>query len=371
MRDFLALTGTAIAPHGKTTMAPFIYDLQIADGAWGITVSTPHQIRVARHFGHRRIFVANQIVGRAAIDQVFRALAEDADLDLYCIADSVENVAQLVAGGERAGARRPMGVLVELGLAGGRTGCRTHEEAMAVARAIAASPHLALRGVEGFEGIVWGAPADQRTAIVETFMDRIAAVAGACDAEGLFADGTVLLTAGGTAYFDMVADELSRVRIGAPTCILLRSGCYITHDSVVYEKSLELLAGRSPTAAGLGPMEHALEVWAYVQSRPEPTRIIAALGKRDASYDDLPVPLSWHRPDGRAGTVPAPMPADHRVVALNDQHAFLDVPSDSPLAVGDMVAFGISHPCLTFDKWRVLYRTDDAYDVIGAIRTYF
>lgn len=370
MREFLALTGTAIAPHGKTTMAPFIQDLQLADGAWGITLSTPHQIRVARHFGHRRIFIANQIVGRAGIDQLFRMLEEEPGLELYCIVDSVENVEQLARGGARSGAGRPLGLLVELGLTGGRTGCRTHEEAMAVAQAVAASPRLALRGVEGFEGIVWGAPADQRLGIVESLLDRMGAVARDCAKDGLFSEGTVLLTAGGTAYFDMVAKTLTSVEIDIPTLVLLRSGCYITHDSVIYEKSLEELAGRSGVAAKLGPMEHALEVWAYIQSRPEPTRAIATLGKRDASYDDLPVPLSWYRPGG-AHAAPQAMPEAHKVVALNDQHAFLDIPADSPLAVGDMVAFGISHPCLTFDKWRVLHRVDEDYTVIGSMRTYF
>lgn len=370
MREFLSLTGTAIAPHGKTTMAPFIQDLQLADGAWGITLSTPHQIRVARHFGHQRIFVANQIVGRAGIDQMFRMLAEDPGLELYCIVDSIENVEQLAQGGERAGATRPLGLLVELGLAGGRTGCRTDEEAMAVARAVAASPHLALRGVEGFEGIVWGAPAEQRIGIVGNLLDRMRIVAEDCAREGLFAAGSVLMTAGGTAYFDLVAEALARVEIGRPTLVLLRSGCYITHDSVVYEKSLEQLAGRSELVERLGPMEHALEVWAYVQSRPEPTRAIATLGKRDASHDDMPVALKWYRPGGHH-TAPADMPSGHKVVALNDQHAFLDMPADSPLAVGDMVAFGISHPCLTFDKWRVLHRVDEDYGIIGTIRTYF
>ena len=68
---------------------------------------------------------------------------------------------------------------------------------------------------------------------------------------------------------------------------------------------------------------------------------------------------------------PLVAPPHHEVLALNDQHAKLRVPHDSPLAVGDMLGFGIGHPCLTFDKWRVMTVVNDRYDVVDAITTYF
>jgi D-serine dehydratase len=58
-------------------------------------------------------------------------------------------------------------------------------------------------------------------------------------------------------------------------------------------------------------------------------------------------------------------------VRLDDQHAYLDVPPESPLQVGDLIAFGISHPCTTFDRWRALYLVDDALTVTGAVHTFF
>jgi D-serine dehydratase len=61
----------------------------------------------------------------------------------------------------------------------------------------------------------------------------------------------------------------------------------------------------------------------------------------------------------------------YEVTALNDQHAFLQIPKDSDLQVGDMLGFGISHPCTTFDKWQLLYVVDDDYRVIEAVRTFF
>jgi len=96
------------------------------------------------------------------------------------------------------------------------------------------------------------------------------------------------------------------------------------------------------------------------------------MGKRDVSYDvDLPMPLKWFRPGaGGANAVRAVAPG-HVVTGLHDQHCHMTVPEDSPLAVGDMVGFGISHPCTTFDKWQVVPLVDDDYTVVSAIKTFF
>lgn len=370
MRDFIADKGVALAPHGKTTMTPALFDLQLRDGAWGITVSTPHQIAAARAAGHRRIFVANQIVGQAGLRYVLDQIGQDDELSLYCLVDSIAVVQQMDAVAAAIGAPRPLNVLVEKGFSGGRTGCRTNDEALAVARAVAASPHLVLAGVEGFEGIIRKADATSTTQAIEAFLAGIVELAEACDAQGLFAGDAILLSAGGSAYFDLVVTAFARARLSRPHQSLLRSGCYITHDSIMYTNQSAAMQARAPELFAHGVLQPALHVWAYVQSRPEPTRAIVTMGKRDVSYDDMPVATQWYRPGGTLAA-PVPIGAGHRVIALNDQHGYFDIPDDSPLAVGDMVAFGISHPCLTFDKWRVLPVIDDDYGVIGAVRTYF
>ena len=66
------------------------------------------------------------------------------------------------------------------------------------------------------------------------------------------------------------------------------------------------------------------------------------------------------------------MPEGVAVTELNDQHAHLSLPPERPdLKVGDMVAFGISHPCTTFDKWQVLFQVNDRYDIVSAVKTWF
>ena len=276
----------------------------------------------------------------------------------------------LEAGLAAAPPGRRLQVLIELGLPGGRTGFRDDAEALAAARRIAASPYICLRGIEAFEGIIQGLAAAERDAKVDDLLQRIVRLGEQCHDTGLFA-GEPILSAGGSSLFDRVAKTFGAARETRPFLVLLRSGCYLVHDSHFYKQLIDQLEVRSPIAASLGEgLRPALEVWAYVHSRPEPTRVIAGLGKRDIGEDVArPTPLAWARPG--PDVTPRPLSETHRASRLDDQHAYLDVPADSPLEPGDLISFGISHPCTTFDKWKLLYIVDDQLHVIGSVRTYF
>lgn len=145
----------------------------------------------------------------------------------------------------------------------------------------------------------------------------------------------------------------------------------MTHDSKWLVHLQSEMRERMPRMAELGEgLRPALEVWAYVQSLPEDGLAIASMGKRDCSFDiELPVPTSWFRPGHHV--VPQFLDEGYRVTKLNDQHAYIQTPAESPLQMGDLLAFGISHPCATFDKWALLPVVNDSYDVIDAVRTYF
>lgn len=370
MRRFLELTDARIAPHGKTTMAPQLFAKQLADGAWGITVATVGQMMVCRAFGIERIVLANQLVGRQEIATVAEELRRDPRFDFYCLVDSLAGVRRLAEVTARARIGRSLQVLLEGGIMGARTGCRTVEEALAVARAVKAAPQLALRGVEGFEGLLNSGPAGEQDAKVAAFLDYLVEIARRCAAETLFAPGPIILTAGGSAFFDLAA---TRLHNAAPQGVevVIRSGCYLTHDSKSYRDMVGRLLERMPAAKSLGEgLKPALEVWAYVQSRPEPGRMIATMGKRDVGFDvTLPILEQWYRP----GTHAAPQPTDGlgAVVALNDQHAHIEIAQDAPFEVGDLLSFGVSHPCTTFDRWQLIYEIDEQHNVIGAIKTFF
>ncbi len=366
MGEFTLANGLEIAPHGKTTMSPQLFSLQLAAGAWAITVATAQQLMVCRKFGVPRVIMANQPTGRAVIDACFAAAAGEEGVELIVLADSPAVVAALAAGASRAGAGRPLGVLVEMGAIGGRTGARSATEGMAVARAVAAAPGLELRGFECFEGVL-GSTGD-----VDRLLDDVLEVAGTACAEALIPPGgAVVLSAGGSAYFDRVGERFRKADLGGRArVIVIRSGCYLTHDDIGYNAAHRRIIAETALKLPAGELSPALEVWASVQSRPEPDKALLTMGKRDVSHDaGLPVPLKWHRP-GRAGGVRA-MPPGHAVTALNDQHCYLGIPRESPLQVGDMIGFGIGHPCTTFDKWQLIWIVDSDYTAIDAIRTFF
>ena len=264
----------------------------------------------------------------------------------------------------------PFNVLLEIGIAGGRTGCRSEAQALALARRIAASRHARLVGLECFEGLTVTGKSEEDVPRVEVLLQTVKATALACDAEHLFAAERIILSAGGSAAFDIVARELP-LRLSRPVLTILRSGCYFTHDSGFYERMLGPIRERSGAKWRARPgLKPALEVWGQVQSRPEPGLAILTMGRRDVSYDiEMPRPIAWFRAE--AHEMPVAAGADWRIAKLNDQHAYLKLPAAADLGVGDLVACGISHPCTTFDKWQLLWLVDDRYEVKSAIRTFF
>ena len=372
MRRFLEATGACLAPHGKTTMSPQLFKRQLADGAWGITVANVQQLQVARDHGVKRVIMANQLIGKQAIRYVLNELKADPTFDFYCLVDSVEGVKMLAEAAARQKPRRPLQVLLEGGIPGGRTGVRDFKAAMKVTRAVAAaSPHLALRGIEGFEGLICGKNANDTQNQVDAFLDFLAELAVAVGKAGLYAPGEVLLSAGGSAFYDRVVERFNTAKLDRKVRIVIRSGCYLTHDEASYAKMFEDVLARSKVARALGEgLKPALEVWAYVQSRPEPTRALVTMGRRDAGADSgWPTPIKWFRPGKHKR--PQAIPSDHACVNMNDQHGYLDIPAGSPLKVGDLVGFGINHPCTTFDKWQVIHVVDDDYNVVETLRTFF
>jgi D-serine deaminase-like pyridoxal phosphate-dependent protein len=370
MRSFLEHFDVRLCPHGKTTMAPQLFARQIGDGAWGITVATVQQLMVCRRFGVPRVLMANQLIGRQAIRAVLAELQADPGFEFLCLVDSPDGVEALRRELEQMPLGRPFEVLLEGGVAGGRTGVRSRDEALALARAITAVPELALVGIEGFEDVVGGDPPAVE-AKIETFLDDLVGLARACAEENLFAPGPVLLSAGGSKYFDQVTRAFRSADLGRPVEVILRSGCYLSHDSKIYTQAFARLRARTPEVERLGAgLKPALELWAAVQSTPEPGLAIATMGKRDVSHDvDLPLARQWFRPGLHQR--PQDLGPGFQVTGLYDQHTCLRMPSDSPIRVGDLIGFGISHPCTTFDKWRLLYVVDDDYTVTEAIRTFF
>ena len=371
MNALLLQFGLKLCPHGKTTMSPQLIRRQLEAGAWGMTAATATHVFAYRQMGVSRVLLANQLIGRQAIRTVCELLNEDAEFELYCLVDSVALVEHLTRWvPQYLRARRRLQVLLEMGMVNGRTGARSLADAMQVAHAIVKqSKWLELAGVECYEGVVPGEPGEAGEDRVREMFKVMTDVTMTCEQTSLLSHEKVLLSAGGSAYVDLAAEALTAIPIERAVRVL-RSGCYLTHDDGWLCRHQMRAGERTASMARLPAPQSAIEIWAYVQSIAEPGRLIATMGKRDVGYDiELPVPRFWLRPD--VHTAPQPIGADCRVTGLNDQHAYLSVPESSPIQVGDMVGFGISHPCTTLDKWRILYVVDDGYTITEAVTTAF
>ena len=367
MRDFCAQRGLHLAPHGKTSMSPQLFHMQLAAGAWGLTFATVFQAAVGAEAGARRIIIANQVVSEADLDGLAALLAQHADLRVWFLVDSLAQLALIEDWAGRHGNEVPFDVLLEMGIPGQRTGCRTLEQALQLARQLAASPAVRFGGVECYEGGVARCDTVDDAREVSALVRRVSQVVQACDREQLFADGELLITAGGSAVFDLVIPLLRLQDLQRPMLGVLRSGCYITHDHGNYARFLRLVENRE----GLdGSLRAALEVWTMVQSVPEPGLALLNCGRRDISYDlEMPLP---QRHAARGARQTHGVPADWKISALNDQHAYLRFdPTGLIPQVGDRISLGISHPCTTFDKWRWLALVEDDGAVTGAVATRF
>ncbi|WP_280349588.1 amino acid deaminase [Pseudomonas sp. BN414] len=371
MKAFLDLTGARLAPHVKTTMSPQLFRTQLEDGAWALTAATANQVAVLRKFGVTRILIANQVVGRQNVALLFDELERVDGAELLVIVDSDSSLDALLEGAQGRVLQRRLGVLLEVGAPGGRTGLRDAAQARQLAQRIFASEVLELRGLESYESVFPGVPEEEKLPRIEGMLEVMLGLASDCLAAGWFAPGEVVLSSGGSEYFDIVVKRLREWRAPQGQVVVIRSGCYLAHDHLAYARAFERLIARDPALGGIAPhLAGALEVWGIVQSRPEPNTFIVTVGKRDISFDfELPVARLHYR-QGQ-GNLPQPLGEDYRVTRLNDQHAFVQCDSQSDVRVGDLIGFGISHPCTTFDKWQLIPVVDDDYSVRSAIRTYF
>jgi D-serine deaminase-like pyridoxal phosphate-dependent protein len=347
--------GVELAPHGKTHMSPQLLARQFESGACAVTAATISQVRTYRAFGVREVVLANEVVDTAGLAWLATELDADPEFRLICWVDSVRGVALMTEALQAAGAQRPVDVCVELGAVGTRTGCRDDSCADAVAAAAVASPRLRLVGVAGYEAALGHDVSAAGAKRVRDYLAWVRAVATRLTP--LCVD--MVVTAGGSTHFDLVAETL----VG-PWRTILRSGAYLTNDDGLYLRTSPL----TRPGADPGGFMPALQVWAQICSRPEPGLALLTMGRRDVSFDqDLPVPQQIRVESEWQDLVGC------QVTKLNDQHAFLrlSAATEDVVGVGDWIAFGVSHPCTVFDKWQLIPVLDNRGRVVELVRTFF
>lgn len=322
---------------------------------------TPAQAEVAVLAGAKNIIMANQLVGKANMEIIARIIRSQG-VHFYCCVDSKINVQALEKHFANSGL--VLKVLIEFGVEDGRCGCRTIQQVEDLAAFIQMQSHIQLRGIEVYEGVISGEHPEQsirkflKTALqlgTQLYVDKLT-------------ESKPLVTGAGSAWYDVVSECLAN---SEDFEAIIRPGCYAIHDKGIYmdaqNKVIERLNNSQRTACDLnGSLESALEVWAYVISRPEPTKLIVGLGKRDVAFDaGLPTLERAYR----EGEI---ISCDSAVTsAIMDQHLIVDVDGNCSLQVVDIIAFSTSHPCLTIDKWRALAICNDNFEVTHWVETLF
>ncbi|HAV1831790.1 TPA: amino acid deaminase [Enterobacter hormaechei subsp. steigerwaltii] len=361
MQRYADTRGVSLAPHGKTTMTPWIFQMQQKAGAWAIGVGSAWQASAAMASGIQRVLMVNQLVGKANMRLVSRLKKHYPDVDFMCCVDSIANAQTLSAFFNGQG--QVLDVLVELGVAGGRCGCRDTDSALTLTQEIARLPGLRLRGLELYEGVLHG---DNPQPQVEALLRNAASLA--CQM-ATYVEGEFILTGAGSVWYDVVCNIWLAAEKPPECRIVIRPGCYITHDTGIYNEAQQQLKARDSVACDLGgDLVSALELVAMVQSVPESDRVIVNFGKRDSAFDaGLPEPIAHYR----NGQQLALQEGALKSIGIMDQHCMLQLASGYGVQTGDILVFGTSHPCLTFDKWKTLLLVDDSYQVEEELDTLF
>lgn len=365
--------GVAIAPHAKTPMSTDIARELVEAGAWGTTVADIRQASVMLKAGLGNLILANEIGGPAAVRRLAALLAGHPEARLHLFVDSPELAASLLETWRGREDLPPLGLLVEVGT--GRAGTRSIATALPIVEAILAGETSGIHfsGVGAYEGAAATAdPAEtmQRIDALMALTEQLHALVR----KRVGKNRPLMVTAGGSVFFDRVVAGLGPVLAGDnATTLVLRSGAIFFHDHGVYERGLAALDARAgfsiagETVSAVKAFKPVLRVWAEVLSRPEPDLAICGMGLRDVAIDQgLPRPLALYR----NGTRLCDLPAATRVARLNDQHAFV-MTGGADLLIGDVIEFGLSHPCTCLDRHALIYSLDAGNRVIGALPTSF
>ncbi|MFT4161023.1 alanine racemase [Shinella sp.] len=364
--------GCEIAPHAKTPMSPVLAQDLVESGSWGVSVADLRQAEVMLRHGLRKLLIANEIGGRYAAVRLARLLRAFPRADIHLFVDSAELVAGLAeAWGEDAGLP-PLKLLVEVGC--GRGGVNSNAELDRLLAAIGDlnEPRISLAGVAAYEGTANRLVEAELAAALDDLFARVSYALKAVR-QLVGAGMPLILSMGGSSLFDHVITRCRDIldEDGGAT-LLLRSGACFFSDNGPIRARLGAIVGRGllgPQVSSriAGAFKPTLRLWAEVLSANGPNDVICGVGMRDVAHDQgVPTPLAlW-----RGGKRLAVLGEGAVVMRLNDQHAFVHVPEPA-VALGDVIEFGVNHPCTTIDKHDVIFGLDDKGAVSIVLRTFF
>lgn len=363
---FAADEGVDLAPHAKTPMIPEIAASLVERGAWGATVANIQQLAVILRSGVQDIIFASPPGGALGCAHLAKALSLHPSANVYVFLDSVEAVHAMCSALEHTHGPRAYG-LIEVGF--GRTGARTLERCLQVRDAILETGGtIRLAGIATYEAAAVTATERSEVTLARLFQLVTDAYKSVLAETRL--DESLVISAGGSVYFDEVIRALRPLLLERrESRLILRSGALFFSDDGLYRRAFSAMAERGIAASIARAIRPTLSLWAEIISLPEDHLAIAGFGMRDAPNDQgLPIAKQVLRNGKKLAIHPAALPIVER---LNDQHAFLTGPATGELKIGDIVEFGISHPCTALQRWRVIFGLDEDGKVDRVFRTQF
>jgi D-serine deaminase-like pyridoxal phosphate-dependent protein len=309
MAERARAAGIRLRPHAKTHKLLEVGRRQLAAGAAGLSVAKTSEAEVFAAAGFDDLFVAYPVVGE---DKGRRLLALAGRVRLAVGVDSVDGARTLSNVFAAAGRRLDVRLKIDVGLH--RVGVLP-EQAVGVARAIAALPGLELRGVFTHAGQAYG----------ETTVEGIAAV-GRHEGATVAAVAEALRAAGlKVAEVSVGSTPTARTAMTVAGVTECRPGNYVYHDA-------------SQVSLGNCALEDcAMTVLATVTSVPAPDRAVLDAGSKTVSSDPL-------RPNGEGfGWV---LGRRARLSKLSEEHGVLAVEAGERFRVGERVRVLPNHACV-------------------------
>jgi D-serine dehydratase len=361
-----------IAPHAKTPMSPVLARDLIESGAWGASVADLRQASALLRYGIRRIVIANEIGGHAAATRLAGLLSSFRDADIYLYVDSTELMDALAAVWAAEASLPRLQLLIEIGC--GRGGVQTQRKCDELIEKWCRlnEPRIVLAGVAAYEGTVNTPDATALAIALDDLFQRMGDALKSVRA-AVGEAPQLMLSAGGSSLFDhVIVRSIPIVEADGNSVLQLRSGsCFFSDHGPTRDRLAALarrnLLGDEASARVAQSFKPALRLWAEVLSAQNDVSFICGLGLRDAAHDQgLPVPLAvW-----RSGKRIAILTEEARVTKLNDQHAFVRA-HGLTVKVGDVLEFGVRHPCTTIDKHDLIFGLGATDRITTVFRTFF
>ncbi|OGO48461.1 MAG: hypothetical protein A2W34_05800 [Chloroflexi bacterium RBG_16_64_32] len=315
MAEFFAEGPCRLRPHFKAHKTPEIARRQLAAGSCsGLTCATVSEAETAAAFCDD-ILIANEVLGPG---KAARVAALAGRTDIMVAVDSPAALQDIAAAAAQD--RVEVGVLVDVNVGLPRCGVAPGEEALALARNVADTPGVRLRGVMGYEGhVVAIEERPRREASAREAMDRLLSTVRVVRDAGLPCD---IVSAGGTGTYDITG------RIDGVTEI--QAGSYVLMDTAYARLDI--------------PFEQAISLLGTVLSRPSPTVCVADCGHKSCTFD--------HGVPSVRDIVGA------FVLHLSDEHALIAIPASADIAPGDRIQLWPSHIDPTINLHDVLYAVE-------------